>query len=482
MFLRNVLKGLLIGTVVIAALILRPDFAKATDDNPDIAWKSSLKAKSAVFSPDNQLLAASVDNQVVIHDANSGSVVQTFTGNGGAIRAIVFSQDGQLLLACFSDGTIINWRVSDGELVKSVKLAGLDSIGIATFSPNLDLIAVGVGQADISVKLVDDGTTLVDLPPLSQPYMTLTGLLFSPDQLTLASTYYYGYLFLWSLNEQPTPRHMLSGGEFSTTYSLSFSPDGAFLAAADNDVIVVISMADGLGRTLYYSGNHTANLVIPVAFSPDGLFLSTGSMSYEAGCNLWRVSDWSQVACLPLGGNIQYSPDGRMIAMSGGSLTVYNAPNVFGSIPYDVFPYGNGMHEDLAEFRVQFRDLATNNFINAKKLGVHRCYDGLIFMWSQAPKSDKPLAMLIKGNHWLQKKYIIQQLPQFYLVGDFINGDIDGDNAITVFDYKILSDAFDIYDETDPNYNPYADLDGWPGVSVYDYAILSQNFDLIGDE
>ena len=61
-----------------------------------------------------------------------------------------------------------------------------------------------------------------------------------------------------------------------------------------------------------------------------------------------------------------------------------------------------------------------------------------------------------------------------------MNGDIDGDNSVTVFDYDRLSAAFDA-SAGDAGYDAAADLDGDGTVSVFDYDILSRNFDLVGD-
>jgi len=71
-----------------------------------------------------------------------------------------------------------------------------------------------------------------------------------------------------------------------------------------------------------------------------------------------------------------------------------------------------------------------------------------------------------------------------------INGDIDRDNGVTVFDYDALSRYFDRTsadaDWRTPDLSdgiaPFrADLDGDGSVSVFDYDILSRNFDLQGD-
>lgn len=72
---------------------------------------------------------------------------------------------------------------------------------------------------------------------------------------------------------------------------------------------------------------------------------------------------------------------------------------------------------------------------------------------------------------------------------DLINGDIDGDNAVTVFDYDRLSAAFDKTSaegdwatvDADGIAPMHADLDGDGAVTVFDYDILSASFDQVGD-
>ena len=61
------------------------------------------------------------------------------------------------------------------------------------------------------------------------------------------------------------------------------------------------------------------------------------------------------------------------------------------------------------------------------------------------------------------------------------NGDCDGDNEVTSFDFGIIVSAFGSVPE-DENWNPRADLDGDGEVTLFDFGILSRNFGLIGDE
>jgi hypothetical protein len=61
------------------------------------------------------------------------------------------------------------------------------------------------------------------------------------------------------------------------------------------------------------------------------------------------------------------------------------------------------------------------------------------------------------------------------------NGDIDGDNEVTLFDFGELVAAFGSM-PGDSNWNPDADLDGDAEVTLFDFGILVQNFGAIGDE
>jgi len=89
-----------------------------------------------------------------------------------------------------------------------------------------------------------------------------------------------------------------------------------------------------------------------------------------------------------------------------------------------------------------------------------------------------------KGTHWLRQKIGGVSIPTDGVGGlafMLTNGDIDGDNSVTVFDYDLLSQAFDSV-PGDANWNATADLDGDGAVTVFDYDALSTNFDQMGDE
>ncbi|GBC94757.1 hypothetical protein HRbin16_00542 [bacterium HR16] len=89
-----------------------------------------------------------------------------------------------------------------------------------------------------------------------------------------------------------------------------------------------------------------------------------------------------------------------------------------------------------------------------------------------------------KPSHWLRRTLPAVQVPGDWPAEvnvELQNGDIDGDNEVTLFDFGALVAAFGSI-PGDPNWNPDADLDGDEEVTLFDFGVLVRNFGAIGDE
>ncbi len=119
--------------------------------------------------------------------------------------------------------------------------------------------------------------------------------------------------------------------------------------------------------------------------------------------------------------------------------------------------------------------------------------DGTFHLDQNLPSGD--LSLLIHGGHWLSKRKTVTVANGFSMGNTvaMLNGDIDKDNVITVFDYGVLSTYFDrsVDDGITPDYwtpgpdgfAPIdADLDEDGAVTVFDYGYINDNFDKAGDE
>jgi hypothetical protein len=88
----------------------------------------------------------------------------------------------------------------------------------------------------------------------------------------------------------------------------------------------------------------------------------------------------------------------------------------------------------------------------------------------------------LKGEHWLRRTLSSINLNGTVQIETSLrNGDVDGDNEVSLFDFGMLVAAFGSFPE-DSRWNPNADLDGDEEVSLFDFGILVRNFGAIGDE
>ncbi|MEJ5253614.1 MAG: hypothetical protein HPY54_07030 [Chthonomonadetes bacterium] len=89
-----------------------------------------------------------------------------------------------------------------------------------------------------------------------------------------------------------------------------------------------------------------------------------------------------------------------------------------------------------------------------------------------------------KASHWLQTVVRGVMVTNADVTGVDValtNGDIDGDNEVTLFDFGALVAAFGSM-PGDGSWNPDADLDGDQEVTLFDFGVLVRNFGAIGDE
>ncbi|GIV17674.1 MAG: hypothetical protein KatS3mg022_3109 [Armatimonadota bacterium] len=89
-----------------------------------------------------------------------------------------------------------------------------------------------------------------------------------------------------------------------------------------------------------------------------------------------------------------------------------------------------------------------------------------------------------KASHWLRvvvSGVVVSSADVTGVDVSLTNGDIDGDNEVTLFDFGALVAAFGSV-PGDTNWNADADLDGDEEVTLFDFGILVRNFGAMGDE
>ncbi len=282
-------------------------------------------------------------------------------------------------------------------------------------------------------------------------------------------------------------RYVVNGGNFARIESGSFGFDMTRLFPAS------VTAANRLGVyvRLYSGANYVerrwgaADLVnfYDNLLATETLSASIPDSTWTAGPTNRRVNVQEILASVD---NVVISGDivsGREVnALDNINFTYNNYPNVLrGTIVF-----GGLVGDTPKAIQVEYRQNGNVVLSTAAKVDSNGDYE------VAAPTADGTYDISVKTKSWLR------QTKSMSIVGgeaanvnfDLINGDADADNAITIFDYIVLSEFFDL-DNSASNwltigtsgYAPdEADFDRDGAVTIFDYIILSDNFDLTGDE
>jgi WD40 repeat protein len=273
----------------------------------------SVSGNGPVFSTDGNTLATIIDEKNVgLWDVVTGRGLVTLTGHAYFIRTMDFSPDGRILATGSDDQTIKIWDTATGR--EAGTLDGFDdAVDTVSFLPDG---ATLVSRAGNTIRLLNihSGTELAELP--GDPVYAVN-LAFSPDGKILAVGKHDGSIKLWDAVMGRERRTLI--GHNNEIRNVTFSPDGKVLASAGYDNHIKLWDVD-TGKELR-SWAMDPGFLCNVVFSPDGQTLASGQQ--DGTILFWDVATGQvnftlQSTDWPV--SISYSPDGRMLAVSMGSM------------------------------------------------------------------------------------------------------------------------------------------------------------------
>ncbi len=263
------------------------------------------KFSQLMFSPDSKLLAgggASGENVfVAIWDLDSGEVVHRWEWLKGGdphsnIEELCFTQDGRFLAAAsFRQDTAYLWDLASGEQVAELK--HLEVYGLS-FSPDGKTLATAGWDKKLRFWETSTGTLEreFEIKPEKDPDQRL-GLLgddtrlytvrYAPQGGLLATAHIGGVVRIWDA-ESLTLLNAFSVQELFRYGVMNFSPDGLWLATGseNRDGHFARLWDPQTGEIVWDTGRHQGNLYT-VGFGRDNKTLVSGAE--DGTCYLWDL-------------------------------------------------------------------------------------------------------------------------------------------------------------------------------------------------
>jgi WD40 repeat protein len=245
------------------------------------------------------------------------------SGHSGWVGALAFRPDGQELASGSADKTIRLWQIPGGRLRKTLA-EHTDVVSAVAFSPNGRWLA-SAGY-DGMVGLWTEGHPTSDY---SMRYKTvIPAVAYSRDGRTLATGGMDAAITLWPVSQDggfvaPRPQAMVKEipqlkDHKSWVNSLAFSPDGLWLASGSSDATV--KLWSTRESTVVQSFSTPTGEVRSVAFSPDSKYLAAG-VRYGV-LQVWDVNSRREVAGFrPHTADVwslAFLPDGQTLVTASG--------------------------------------------------------------------------------------------------------------------------------------------------------------------
>jgi WD40 repeat protein len=278
-----------------------------------------------LFSPDGQVVVATNrDKSVTRWDVESATPLETLRGHSNFVQQPVFSPDGETLYTVSHDGTAIAWDLTGDRRLgrpftfthdRRFSATGFDGHP-GRLSPDGTLIAVGLKERGVALW------DARELAPVGAPLLDTGGevksLDFSPDGKTLAAAT-KTMLTLWNVGSRSRLHRPHYAGHPSWVLAVGFSPDGATLATASSDAglrLWDVTTGDSLDVP------RLSESASDVAFSADGALMASGSDHGTA--EVWDTATRTSIATFDgtPDDSVALSPDGRLLAVGGDGRVV----------------------------------------------------------------------------------------------------------------------------------------------------------------
>ena len=267
--------------------------------------------------------------EIRLLDSQSGQLIDTFGDHLCTVNSLAWSPDGTLLASSGDDGLSSVWTVSTRQLLSraegifQVPVSGsswsADGQLVADFNPQTSGVRIWSASTGTTLSFLEDPGDLNRVRSLS----------WSPDGSYLAVGNDGSNVQIWDVSSigSTGTGQLIASFSNSPANSLAWKPDGTQLAIGGVDILILDATT---GSTLHVLTGH-ANAVLSVAWNTAGTLLASGSLDNTV--RIWDTVTGQQLETIQTTGVVRavdWSPNGTQIAYggAGGTVDIVPAPGV----------------------------------------------------------------------------------------------------------------------------------------------------------
>lgn len=288
-------------------------------------WSEGLTQGLAWLGEDRLVVATM--RALLVYNSSSFEIVQRIEAPL-LIRSLTVSADGKILAIGGEEGIIALWDARNGTVIQTLRSQRFAVLALA-FSPDSHYLASAAW---------DNSVVLWELPQgsLVQTFSTRTpqrALNFSPDGSRLYGWSPQEQVQVWSIPEGKAQKPLYIGqdNQRNSASGLSFSADGALLAADQDSRVRVFRTDSGYTQALFQPFSPAVEIT---ALSADGgqIAVSNGNVlqvfSTTGGSIIGAVSLPQDETALR---RLAFSPDGTRLAGLGTALHLWDLSDLQGT-------------------------------------------------------------------------------------------------------------------------------------------------------